>query len=216
MKSVLVIDDHPIMRIGIRQLIEHEWPDARVDEAETLEQGCRKFTEHIPDVVVLDLVLPDASGTEGVARLLRLVGAVPILVLSFNSESAYAARLLKMGVSGYLPKDRASEELVTALKRIGEGRRYVTPAMADHLVDLLGGRSTNAQPHELLSTQEYRVMMLITDGKTPAQIAEMMNLSVKTVGTYRARILAKTGMKSNVELAKYCMQHGLGMTQPSP
>ena len=211
--KILAIDDHPLMRIGVRQLIEREWPEAQVSEADTLEEGCRAFAADKPDVVILDLVLPDVSGTEGVARMLRVAKEVPILVLSFNAESAYAARLLKMGVSGYMPKDRAANELVTALQRLKEGRRYVTAAMADHLVDLLGGKNSSTLPHELLSTQEYRVMMLIAAGTTPAQMAEMMNLSVKTIGTYRARIFEKTGFKSNVELAKYCLQNGLADSQ---
>jgi len=206
---VLIVDDHPIMRLGVRQLIKGAWPDSEVEEAQTLEEGCRKFEAFQPKIVILDLGLPDSSGTEGVARMQQVAKTVPILVLSFNVESAFAARLLKMGVSGYLPKNRAGDELVTALQRISEGRRYVTESTAGHLVDLLGGRSSTDAPHEVLSTQEHRVMVLIAAGKTPAMMANMMNLSVKTIGTYRARIFEKTGWKNNVELTKYCVQHGL-------
>lgn len=205
----LVADDHPIMRIGIRQLVQSAWPDCEIDEAETMEQACQLAQRRPPDVVVLDLVMPDVAGTEGVARMMRVVKQVPILVLSFNAESAYAARLLQMGVAGYLPKDRAAEELVAALRRVSAGGRYVTPSMADHLVDLLGGRTTMTSPHELLSTQEHRVMLLMAAGKTPAEMSKMMNLSVKTIGTYRARIFEKTGWKNNVELTKYCVLNGL-------
>ena len=207
--KVLVADDHPIMRLGVRQLIEREWPKAQVEEAETIEAAERTFISLRPDLVVLDLVMPDVSGTEGVARMLRVAGETPILVLSFNAESTYASRLLQMGVAGYLPKDRAADELVIALRRLSEGRRYVTASMADHLVDMLGGRASPGAPHELLSTQEHRVMLLMAAGRTPAAIAEAMHLSVKTIDTYRARILEKTGWKNNVELTKYCVQHGL-------
>lgn len=208
--KALIVDDHPIMRLGVRQLITGAWADAEVEEAASLEEGCRKVDDFGPEIIVLDLGLPDASGTEGVARMLRVAKETPILVLSFNVESAYAARLLKMGVSGYLPKDRAGDELVTAIERIREGKRYVTAATADLLVEMLGGgKAASAAPHELLSTQEHRVMVLIAAGKTPAQMAEIMHLSVKTIGTYRARILEKTGWKNNVELTKYCVQHGL-------
>jgi DNA-binding NarL/FixJ family response regulator len=207
--KVLVADDHPIMRLGIRQLVLKEWPDSEILEAENIAQATEVLSEQSIDLVVLDLVMPDASGTEGVARVLRVAGATPILVLSFNSEAAYASRLLKMGVSGYLPKDRASDELAIALRRVLEGKRYVTASMADHLVDMLGGRSGPVDPHEVLSAQEYRVMLLIAAGKASSVIAEIMNLSVKTVGTYRARILEKTGWKNNVELTKYCLQRGL-------
>jgi two-component system, NarL family, invasion response regulator UvrY len=208
--KALIVDDHPIMRLGVRQLILGAWPDAEVEEAASLEEGCRKVDALGPEIIILDLGLPDASGTEGVARMLRVAKETPILVLSFNVESAYAARLLKMGVSGYLPKDRAGDELVTAIERIREGKRYVTAATADLLVEMLGGgKAASAAPHELLSTQEHRVMVLIAAGKTPAQMAEIMHLSVKTIGTYRARILEKTSWKNNVELTKYCVQHGL-------
>ena len=207
--KVLIVDDHPIMRVGVRQLILGAWPDAGIEEATTLAQACQKFEAFQPGFVVLDMGLPDTTGTEGVTRMLQVAGPVPILVLSFNVEAAYAARLLKMGVAGYLPKDRAGDELVTALRRIGEGRRYVTDAAADHLVDLLGGRSSAGEPHEQLSAQELRVMQLIAAGKTPAGIAQLMGLSVKTVGTYRARLLEKTGWKNNTELTKYCVARGL-------
>jgi len=110
-----------------------------------------------------------------------------------------------MGVSGYLPKDRASDELITAVERLREGRRHVTAEMAG----LLDGRSPSTLPHEQLAAQEHRVMLLIASGKSPAEIAETMRLSVKTVGTYRARILEKTAWKNNTELTKYCVQHGL-------
>lgn len=211
--KVLIADDHPIMRLGIRQLVMREWPAASIEEADTVGQALQRFAVQLPDVVILDLVMPDVSGTEGVARMLQLAGATPILVLSFSAESAHAARLLKMGVAGYLPKDRAAEELVVALHRLLAGKRYLTMSMADHLVDILGGRAGTDEPHELLSAQEHRVMLLMAAGKAPAEIATTMHLSVKTVGTYRARILEKTGWKNNVELTKYCVQRRL--TDPS-
>lgn len=206
---ILVVDDHPIMRIGVRQLILAQWPDAAIAEATTIAQALGEAQASPPDVVVLDLSLPDASGTEGASRMLRALKGVPVLVLSLNAESAYAARLLQMGVSGYLPKDRAGDELVLALQRLLAGGRYVTAAMADHLLGLLSGQAPGQLPHELLSAQEHRVMLLIAAGQSPAQIADTMHLSVKTVGTYRARILEKAGWKNNTELTKYCVQHGL-------
>lgn len=206
---VLIVDDHPIMRVGVRQLILQEWPDARIDEAPTLAQAISLAQAQRPQVVVLDLSLPDASGVESATRMLRVLREVPVLVLSLNAEAAYAARLLQMGVAGYLPKDRAGDELVLALKRVLGGGRYVTASMADHLLGLLSGKAPDALPHEQLSSQEHRVMLLIASGRTPAEIADTMNLSVKTVGTYRARLLEKAGWKNNTELTKYCIQHGL-------
>lgn len=207
--NVLVADDQPIMRIGIRLLIEAEWPGAQVDEAATIDAAVRQFDARRPDLVVLDLVMPDADGTEGVARMLQVAGETPILVYSGNAESALALRLLQMGVAGYLTKDCAADELVTALRRLAEGRHYVSATLADRLVDRLGSRAAAGAPHELLSTQEHRVMLLIAAGRAPAEIAEAMRLSVRTVGTYRARTLDKTGCRNNVELTKYCVRHGL-------
>jgi DNA-binding NarL/FixJ family response regulator len=158
---------------------------------------------------VLDLVLPDTSGTEGVATMLKAADGVPLLVLSVHEELAYAARVLKMGASGYLPKDRASDDLVTAIERLLEGRRFVTASMAEHLMALLEGKMPSKPVHELLSLQEHRVMLLIADGKSPAQIATIMSLSVKTIGTYRARIMEKTGWRNNTDLTKYCVEHAL-------
>ena len=206
---ILVVDDHPILRFGVRQLVTHRWPHADVDEAATLGDAVASCQAARPDVVVLDLVLPDTSGTEGVATMLKAADGVPLLVLSVHEELAYAARVLKMGASGYLPKDRASDDLVTAIERLLEGRRFVTASMAEHLMALLEGKMPSKPVHELLSLQEHRVMLLIADGKSPAQIATIMSLSVKTIGTYRARIMEKTGWRNNTDLTKYCVEHAL-------
>ena len=205
----LIVEDHPIMRLGERQLIERAWPGAMIDEASTLAEALAFTHSAMPAAIVMDLALPDTSGTDGISAMLKAAPASPILVLSFNAESAYAARLLQLGVAGYLPKDRAGAELVAALERLVDGRRYVTSSMADHLVDLLGGRANQTLPHQTLSEQEYRVMLSIAAGRPPAQTAQAMGVSVKTVGTYRTRLFTKMKIRSNVELAKYCLQHGL-------
>lgn len=206
---LLLVDDHPIMRMGVSALVREEWPDAQVDEAPTIAAAMTCIGAARPDLIILDLSLPDASGLEGATRVLRAAHGVPLLVLSLNAESAYASRLMQMGAAGYLPKDRAGDELRTALRRLHEGGRYVTASMADHLLGLLSGKTPEELPHEQLSPQEHRIMLLIAAGRTPAQIADVMHLSVKTVGSYRARILEKAGWKNNIELTKYCVQHGL-------
>jgi DNA-binding NarL/FixJ family response regulator len=205
----LVIDDHPIVRFGVCQLIQNAWPQALIEEADTLEKAMQKLSAGKPDIIILDLGLPDTNGTEGVHRIQRSSQGVPILILSMNPEDSYAARLLKQGISGYLPKDLAKDELITAIKRILEGKRYVTPAMSDKLLDLLEGNQGTQAVHELLSEQEYRVMLLVASGKSTADIADMMHLSAKTVSTYTARILQKTGWKNRVELMRYCVLHQL-------
>ena len=211
----LIVDDHPILRLGVRQLILQGWPDAAVDEADNIVAACASATAAVDelDAIVLDLVMPDVAGSEGVERMLAAAGSVPILVLSFSAESKSAAHLLKLGVAGYLPKDHATDELVVALRRIIAGKRYVTATMADHLVDLLGtGKDSDAPLHDTLSSQERRVMLQMAAGRSPAQIGEALGISARTVGTYRTRIFEKTGWKSNVELAKYCLVHGLTET----
>ena len=210
----LIIDDHPLLRMGARQMLASRWPEAEVAEAETLADGIRQFQTARPDVVLLDLRLPDADGIESAVRMTRVAGSVPILVVSQNDESSHATRLLELGVRGFLPKDRAATDLPAAVQRLLDGGRYLTPEQADRLVDLLGPGGRDQRPvHETLSTQEFRVTQLIAAGHTPAEIAESMHLSVKTVGSYRARIFEKTGWQSNAELVKYCLQHKL--TEPA-
>jgi two-component system, NarL family, invasion response regulator UvrY len=206
----LIVDDHPLMRIGAQHVIMSQWPDALTEEAETLAEALQAFRNRPPDVVLLDLHLPDADGIESATHMLRVAGKVPLLVISQGLETAYAARLLELGVKGFLPKDQAGKELILALQRVLQGGRYVSRSLADHLVDHMGmGAAPSALPHEALSSQEFRVMQLIAAGHTPAHIAEVMHLSVKTVGSYRARIMSKTGWHSNAELVKYCLAHGL-------
>lgn len=205
----LIVDDHPIMRLGVRQLIIGEWPTAEIAEAASINDAASKLAVWKPDIIILDLSLPDVSGTEGVARVLRAARGVPILVLSLNAEAVYASRVLQMGAFGYLPKDLASNELIEAVQRILAGKRYVTDSMADRLLDILGGKTPEQLPHENLSSQEYRVMLQLAAGRTTAEIGETMHVSAKTVSTYTARILQKTGWKNKVEMTKYCVQHGL-------
>jgi two-component system, NarL family, invasion response regulator UvrY len=206
---VLIVDDHPLLRLGVRQLVLAEWPQALVDEAETLADATQQLTREAADLIVFDLGLPDAQGLEGLARVLRLARGVPVLVVSAQSEPSLVARVMQLGARGYLPKSSAQHELVPALKRLLEGGRHVTPALAEHLLTMLDGGGAELAPHERLTVQEFRVMQLIAAGRTPAQIAQAMHLSVKTVGSYRARILGKTGWASTAELSKYCVLHGL-------
>ena len=126
---VLIVDDHVLMRMGVRRLVLQEWPDAEIDEAPTIAAALDCIAAARPDLVTLDLSLPDARGTEGASRLLRVLPGVPLLVLSLNAEPAYAARLMQMGASGYLPKDRAPDELGIALRRLSQGGRYVSASM---------------------------------------------------------------------------------------
>lgn len=206
---ILIIDDHPVMRFGVRQLIEQRWTDACIGEAESLAQGLQQARDAAWDVAVLDLSLPDASGLEGLARLRRAAPTLPVLVLSMHAEAAYASRALQLGAAGYLTKEHAIAELISAIDRVRSGGRYLSSSLAEQLAGMLAGERAPELPHESLSPQEYRVMLLIAAGKTAAEIADSMRLSVKTVGTYRARIIEKTGLANTAEIARYCMKHGL-------
>ncbi|MCU0842098.1 MAG: response regulator transcription factor [Thiobacillaceae bacterium] len=206
---ILIVDDHPILRAGVRQLILARWPRAEVPEAGSLAQAGERVAEGVPAAIVLDLALPDAQGMEGLVRLRRLAPASPILILSMHAEVAYADRALRMGAAGYLAKDRAGDELVAALERLLAGGRYITASLAERLADLVAGRVPDAPPHEALSVQEHRVMLLLAAGRSVGEAAETMHLSVKTVSTYRGRILEKMGLRSNADLTRYCLSNGL-------
>ena len=157
----LIVDDHPIMRLGARQLLAAAWPQAEVVEAETLAEAMARFQAAPADLVLLDLAMPDTDGIEAAVRMLRLARGVPIVVFSGNPEATHAARLLQLGVRGYLPKAQAGTELVAAVQRVLQGGRYVTPAQAEQLLGLLDGQAPAALPHEALSPQELRIVQLI-------------------------------------------------------
>ena len=204
---ILLIDDHPLLRAGVRQLIVDRWPDAEVIDAADLASavrlapGCR--------AAVLDLSLPDAHGIEALVHLRRVAPKLSILVLSMHAEEAFAARALQLGAAGYLTKDRAGEELVTALERVLAGGRYITASLASRLADILTGTDPARAAHELLSVQELRVTLLLAQGHSVADIAATVHLSVKTVSTYRARALQKLDLATNADLTRYCLAHGL-------
>lgn len=206
--KILLVEDHPIFRLGVRHLIEQRWPDADCIEAGSLEEALKVAQADSPGLAVVDLNLPDADGVEVVPRLLRAAPALRLLVLSFNAEADYARHLMQMGAAGYLTKDRAAGELVTAIERILAGGRYITASMAEHLLDVTAGQHVS-DPHAELSAQEYRVMLYVASGKRITEVAESMHLSPKTVSTYRIRVLEKLGITSNAELTAYCIRHGL-------
>ena len=161
------------------------------------------------DIAIVDLNLPDAQGVESVTQIRRAAPAMPMLVLSFHDELAYATQVLRLGAQGYLTKEHATDELITAIERLEKGGRYISSSMAEHMA--LGMLDDSARSaHERLGKQEYRVMLQIAAGRRVSDIAEAMNLSPKTVSTYRTRIFEKLDVTSNVELAHYCVTHHLG------
>lgn len=204
---ILLIDDHPLVRAGARQLLAERWPDARIIEAGDLASGLAQIDGCT--MAVIDLSLPDARGLEGLIKLRRRTPKVPVLVLSMHAETAYAARALQLGASGYLTKDRAGSELVAAAQRLVDGGRYISADLADRLADQLVGEQPEQPLHSRLSAQELRIALLLAEGRSVGHIADAMNLSVKTISTYRSRALEKLSLANNAELTRYCLAQGL-------
>jgi two-component system, NarL family, invasion response regulator UvrY len=207
--KVLLVDDHSIIRFGVRQLILQRWPDAQIEEARSLAAALVLARSQAWTLAVTDLSLPDAQGIECVVQLRRAAPALPLLVLSLHSEAAYATQVMRHGAMGYMTKDHAPEELVTAIERVARGERYISASMAEHMARQMF-EDTGPLAHEQLAPQEYRVMLQLAAGLRIADIAQTMHLSPKTVSTYRARIMEKLNLSSNVELVRYCLTHQLG------
>ena len=207
MTRILVADDHAVVRRGVLQILE-EAPEAfLIDEASSGGEVLRTARERDYDLILLDIALPDINGIEVLNNLQEEHPAVPVLMLSMYPEKQYASRALKAGASGYLTKDSAPAELLTAVRRILEGGKYVTQSLAEELVAELSGEG--GEPHDRLSNREYQVMLLLAEGKTASDIARELSLSVKTISTYRARILDKLGLESTAEIIRYAFRHDL-------
>jgi two-component system invasion response regulator UvrY len=207
MIRILIADDHPVVRRGLKQIIA-EIPDpVTVDEATYGMEALSKTRTGNYDIVILDIDMPDKNGMDVLEQIKYEKPELPVLMLTMYAEEQLAVRALKIGASGYLTKASASDELVSAIQKVLSGGKYVSPSLAEHLASLL--QKTEARPDEILSNREYQVMCQIASGKAAKEIATELALSVKTISTYRTRILQKTGMKNNVELAKYAIMHKL-------
>ena len=206
--KILIVDDHALLRRGLRDLLEQEFPEAAVSDAETAGAAL-EFLERQPcDLIILDINLPGRSGLEVLEDIRRRREKTPILVLSAYSEEEFALRAFQLGASGYLNKHSAFDELLGAVRRILAGGRYVTASLAERMAASLGGE-IRPSPHEILSGRELQVLRLIALGRSLKEIAAELVVSEKTVATYRARISEKMGLGSKVELTRYALQHKL-------
>jgi len=210
MIRILIADDHAIVHRGWKQIVADE-PDMVVaGEAATGEEALMLIRRQSWDVVVLDLSMPGRGGLEVLKELRQERRRVPVLVLSMHPEEQFAVRALRLGAAGYLTKESAPEELVKAIRKAVAGGRYVSASLAEKLAGHLGREAWDERPpHEILSDREYLVLRLIASGKSVSTIADELALSVKTISTYRARILEKMGMKNNAELTHYAISRGL-------
>src|SRR6266566_1857690 len=205
---VLIADDHAVFRRGLKETLAEAFSRVTFGEAKTAQETLEHVRRQDWDVVILDISMPGKSGLDILDDLRRLRPRMPVLLLSMHPEQQFARRALKSGAAGYLTKDSVTEELKEAVKKIVGGGRYVSATLAEKLaVDLRQGADTPL--HELLSDREFQVLRMIASGKTVKDIAGDLSLSVKTVSTYRARILEKTGMNTNAELIRYALQSEL-------
>src|ERR1051326_46723 len=205
--KILIADDHSIVRRGLQQIIalREGWTvAAEVARADEVLPALRRDDF---DVVILDVSLSDRSGIDLLEPLRAEFPRLPVLMLSMHAEKQYAIRCLRAGAAGYIQKDASPQELIAAIERVAAGRRYVSEAVGEQLaVQLMRG---DKEPHERLSERELDVFLRIAAGSTASEVAEALNISVKTVSTYRARIMEKTGFESNAEMIAYAIRNGL-------
>ena len=210
MIKILLADDHPYLRRGLIQILTDEFPGAMIGEASNVPELLEHARKQLWDVVVLDLTMPGRDGLEALHELKRLYPSLPVLVLSMHPEDQFAVRVLRAGGAGYLTKESVPQVLVQAIKAVWRGGKYITPKTAALLAAYLHQHGDNEQsPHAALSDREYQVFRLIAAGRTITDISDQLSLSVKTVSTYRSRILAKLNLKTNVDVARYAVEHRL-------
>ncbi|CAG0984513.1 Oxygen regulatory protein NreC [Geobacteraceae bacterium] len=208
MLKIIIADDHGIFREGLKQVIAGTANMTVTDEAADGTELLAKLRTNDYDLVILDISLPGRSGLEILTEIKGIRPKLPVLILSMHPEEQYALRALKSGASGYLTKGSSSQELIEALQKIALGKKYVSASMAEMLASRIGSDSDGAL-HERLSDREFQVMRMIAAGVTPRKIAAELLVGIKTVNTYRVRVLQKMEMKCNADLTRYAIQHKL-------
>jgi len=204
---VFVADDHHVVRRGLQQIMATQPGWEVVGEAPRADDVLPALRSTAVDVLILDISLGGRSGIDLLGHIRAEFPSLPVLIFSMHAEEQYAARCIRAGASGYLQKDSSPEDIVAAIERVTTGRRYISAALAGVVADEVG-RGT-LSPHERLSDRELEVFRLIAEGKSATEIAALLHLSVKTVSTYRTRILEKTGFHSNAEIVSYALRAGL-------
>jgi len=206
--KILLVDDHAIVRHGLRTVLEDELADVEVQEAGTAKEGMNYLRSNTVDAVILDIGLPDRNGLDVLKSIHAEWQGLPVLILSMYSEAQFGVRMIRAGAAGYLSKASAPENFIAAVRKILNGGLYVSPTLGEQLAANLSG-AYDAEPYELLSDREYQVFLMIASGKTVSEIADELCLSVKTVSTHRAHVLRKTNMKTNAEITHYAFFKGL-------
>lgn len=207
-KRILIADDHSAIRNGIRHILTPVYSELEFGEATDTSEVFRRLDESEWNLIILDINLPGRSGLDVLKYLKEENNRIPVLVFSFHREEQVALRALKSGASGYLSKDAGDAELITAVKQLLSGRKYITHAISEQLIEQLQSPD-DVDPHELLSGREFEILLLIAKGKSISEIADQLNLSSSTIHTYRTRLLEKMRAKSNADLISYAIQHNL-------
>jgi len=208
MLRILIADDHPLFRRGLKQIIAETSDMVVADEAADGREALSKAATGDYDVLLLDITMPFKNGVDVLSQLKNERPTLPVLMLSMHPEEQYAVRALRAGASGYLTKESAPEELVAAIRKVSTGGKYVSASLAERLASIVQ-RDDEALPPETLSHREYQVMCILASGKTVSAAARELSLSVKTISTYRARILEKLKMQNNAELMRYAIKNQL-------
>ena len=208
MSKILIADDHAMVRAGIRQYLEAEPSIRAIGEAASGQETLDQLRTNDWNLVLLDIFMPDQSGLDILRHIQNDYPNVRVLMLSGLPEKQYAVSVLRAGASGYLPKESPPEDLIKAVQTVLAGRRYVSAEVAELLVAGMD-KDPGSQQHERLSAREFQVLTKLASGLTVSQIAEELQLSVKTVSTYRSRVLEKMGLKTNADLTSYALRHGL-------
>jgi len=208
MINILIVDDHAVVRAGLRQIISGVSDMTVADEADSAFDALAKIRKKRYSMVVLDISMPGKSGLDVLKEIRNEHPKLPVLMLSMYPEDQYAVRALRSGASGYMTKDSAPDELVTAIRTVAGGRKYISSDLAERLAFNLDV-DMKKEPHEILSDREYQVLCTIASGKTISEIADQLSLSVKTISTYRSRILEKMQLKNNAELTNYAIRNHL-------
>lgn len=208
MIKIFLVDDHPIVRSGIIQILSDDPQMSVIAEAQNARQALETLNEITPDIVILDITLPDESGLRVLEKIRVKYPKLPVLMLSMHPEEQYAMMSLKLGASGYLTKKTLPDELILAIKKIVTRGKYITETLSEKLADAVNVNIENP-PHESLAFREFQVMLMMASGAAPKEIAENLGLNVKTVNTYRANIMLKMNLLSNADIVRYAVKHNL-------
>ena len=206
MKRILLADDHSIIRLGLIQILKDEYPFVEIKEVSDGETLIKEVMHHHWDLVISDLDMPGMSGLEAMEKIKLIKPSLPILILSIYPEELYAVRVLKAGAAGYMNKNAAPYDLIKALQRIFLGKKYITPEIAEKLLNHI---DSDKKPHELLTNREFEIFKLLAFGKSLTQIAESLSLALTTISTHRTRIMGKLNLSSNSDLTGYAIAHNI-------